>query len=201
MLLIKDIYKKYNAKLRPLISEVEGRIEYFEEPLLENIVSEFDSIALSYLCEKPSEKLCHLEQADKYLDISVSQSYQYIIKHLDEKRKVFEKRRKISDYIMIENGRFYNDYIRLKEVAIDNVRKGRKKDDFIALPDYKASYEAYTQIENLISSNMLLNIIPKKHTFFYMLCSWIVSILISVLIGVLIVRLGDGFILELLGNG
>lgn len=34
---LKPIYLKYNKKLKPLISEIEGRLELFEEPLLTNL--------------------------------------------------------------------------------------------------------------------------------------------------------------------
>jgi hypothetical protein len=181
---IRELYNKYNKELRPLISEVEGRIEYFEEPLLENIASEFDALALSTSCSEEF-KLLYIEQADKFLDISISQSYQYIIKYLDEKMCAFEKRCDISKCTIIDNGKFYNNYVNFKNRAVEYVRKGRKKDDFIALGDYKIAYDEYSKIEELIDSNLPLQVImtTKKTSIFSNILLWFLSIIISVIIG------------------
>lgn len=183
--MVEKIYKKYNEELRPLISEVEGRLEYFEEPLLENIASKFDSIVLSHFAENSSENAYNLEQANTYLDICISQSYQYIITDLDKKRRGFEKICPLPSCKILNNGQFYNEYLKHKKIAKENVKEGLKKDDFMAMDNYKTAYESYTKLERLIDSEVLYNIIQKsnKKSIFYTVFSIIFPIIISIYIG------------------
>ena len=98
---IIELYNKYNDTLRPLVSEIEGRNEYFEAPLLINMASMFDFIALSSIDED-----YYLEKASYHLDLCISQSYQYLIKNLDEKVNAFEKRCNVSDRNILDGGSF-----------------------------------------------------------------------------------------------
>lgn len=42
-----ELYSRYNDVLKPLVSEIEGRLEQFEEPLLKNLFYFFDSLVLA----------------------------------------------------------------------------------------------------------------------------------------------------------
>lgn len=64
---IAELYDRYNSTLRPLVSEIEGRNEYFEEPLLVNVASMFDHIALSDA--NPENSSYHINQAVSHLDL------------------------------------------------------------------------------------------------------------------------------------
>ena len=61
---IAELYDRYNSTLRPLVSEIEGRNEYFEEPLLINVASMFDFIALSEVYDDDC-----LEKASYHLNL------------------------------------------------------------------------------------------------------------------------------------
>lgn len=180
---IVKLYNRYNYTLRPLVSEIEGRIEHFEEPLLINVASMFDSIALSDGVNADTEM--SLDQASCYLDLSISLSYQYLIKNLDEKVNAFEKRCSSSDRNILDNGNFIGKYRQLKDQAYNHTRIGRKKDDINAINDYALAYKAYSDIEKLIDKELPVQIMQhtRKSSIFWTIFGWSISIFISVVIG------------------
>lgn len=187
--MIKDItilYNRYNEVLRPLVSEIEGRNEFFEEPLLFNVASMFDNLALFGLDNIEEENsLRYFEKAEYYLDLSISQSYQYLIKNLDEKMNIFEKKCNNLDLGLIDGGKFIKKYNSLKEEAKMSVRNGRCKDDSLALKDYCCAYKAYSDIEKLIDGILPTQIMfnTRKKSFILTILGWGISILISILVG------------------
>ena len=187
--MIEDItilYNRYNEVLRPLVSEIEGRNEFFEEPLLLNVASMFDNLALCDLDDIEEEtSLFYFEKAKYYLDLSISQSYQYLIKNLDEKMNSFEKKCKNLDLGLIDEGKFIKKYNCLKEEAKMYVHNGRCKDDSLALDDYCCAYMAYSNIEKLIDEILPTQIMSntRKKSSFLIFLGWVGSILISILVG------------------
>ena len=177
---VAELYNRYNDTLRPLVSEIEGRNESFEEPLLINVASMFDFIAIS----KVYDKDC-LEKASFHLNLCISQSYQYLIKNLDEKMNAFEKRCNVSDRNILDEGKFIGEYISLKKDAQECVRRGRKKEDIDALDDYATAYNLYSKIEKLIDRELPVQIMhnTRKNSRTSTIFGWGLSILISVIIG------------------
>ncbi len=180
---IAELYNRYNETLRPLVSEIEGRNEYFEEPLLINIASMFDFIALNNIEENDS--LSYLEQATYHLELCISQSYQYLIKNLDEKMSAFEKRCNASDLNIVDSGKFIGEYISLKNDAKENVRSGCSRDDIDALSYYESAYKAYSKIEKLIDRELPIQIMhnTRKKSRIWTFIGWGSSIFISVVVG------------------
>lgn len=166
--------------MRPLVSEIEGRNEYFEAPLLINMASMFDFIALSSIDED-----YYLEKASYHLDLCISQSYQYLIKNLDEKVNAFEKRCNVSDRNILDGGSFIGKYTSFKEDAKEYVRKGRKKKDIDALDDYATAYNLYSKIEGLIDRELPVQIMhnTRNNSRISTIIGWGLSILISVVVG------------------
>lgn len=182
---ISDIYCRYNDILRPLVSEIEGRNESFEEPLLNDVASMFDAIALSESDISVEKRETTLKQAWAFLDLSISHGYQYLIRNLDGKMNAFEKKCKSSDRAILDEGKFVGKYSKLKKEAKDNVREGRKKDDITALPYYKDAYDAYVKIEKLVDRKLPFQIMQhaRRSSKIWTIVGWIVSILISVVVG------------------
>ncbi len=180
---IVEIYNRYNDTLRPLVSEIEGRNEYFEEPLLINVASMFDFISLSNMDEDDC-----LRKASNHLNLCISQSYQYLIKNLDEKMNAFEKRCNVSDRNILDGGNFIGKYASLKEDAKECVRRGRKKKDIDALDDYATAYHLYSKIEKLIDRELPAQIMhnTRRNSRISTMIGWGLSILISVVIGKLV---------------
>lgn len=182
---ITNLYIKYNETLRPLVSEIEGRNEYFEEPLLINVASMFDHIALSDKNNDENDSIFHLNQADSDLNLCISQSYQYLIKNLDEKMNAFEKRCNASDLNFLDNGKFIGKYKSFKEDAKNYVKSGLKKDDIEALRDYHSAYNLYSKIEKLIDRELPVQMMrnTRKAARKSTIIRCILSILVSVIIG------------------
>lgn len=177
---VAELYNRYNYTLRPLVSEIEGRNEYFEEPLLINVASMFDFIALSEAYDDDC-----LEKASYHLNLCISQSYQYLIKNLDEKMNAFESRCNVSDRNILDGGKFIGKYTTLKKEAQECVRRGRKKKDIDALDDYATAYNLYSKIEKLIDRELPVQIMhnTRKNSRTSTIIGWGLSILISVTIG------------------
>lgn len=180
---LKPIYLKYNKKLKPLISEIEGRLELFEEPLLTNLMAQFDYVAL-YM-DKKDQNL--LKQADYFLDLSISNSFQYLIYALSYKIKVFKKRyggkKTVED---LSNGEVAGCFKDLERKAQDAVRKGIRLNDNEALPYYKDAYNTYLELEKIVEQLPLSSLRKKQWGLGLSLLSWILSIIISVIVGILV---------------
>ena len=177
---VAELYNRYNETLRPLVSEIEGRNEYFEEPLLINVATMFDFIAISNVYDDDC-----LEKASYHLNLCISQSYQYLIKNLDEKMNAFEKRCNVPDRNILDEGKFIGEYTSLKKEAQECVRRGRKKEDIDALDDYATAYNRYSKIENLIDRELPVQIMhnTRRNSRISTMIGWVLSILISVTIG------------------
>ena len=188
---VAELYNRYNDTLRPLVSEIEGRNEYFEEPLLINVATMIDFIAISNVYDDDC-----LEKASYHLNLCISQSYQYLIKNLDEKMNAFEKRCNVSDRNILDEGKFIGEYISLKKDAQECVRRGRKKEDIDALDDYATAYNLYSKIEKLIDRELPVQIMhnTRKNSRTSTIFGWGLSILISVIIGELANTYWEAFI-------
>ena len=193
---IAVLYNKYNETLRPLVSEIEGRNERFEEPLLLNIASMFDSIALSEADTDENKCESQVSQAMSYLDISISQSYQYLIKNLDEKMIAFEKRCNASDRGILDRGQFIGKYNSLRSQAKQCVRKGRNKDDLHALADYESAYKHYSKIEKLIDRELPVQVMQntRRNSHCWTFIGWISGIFISVVVGKIVNNYSESII-------
>ena len=190
---VVELYNRYNDTLRPLVSEIEGRNEYFEEPLLINMASMFDFIALSEVCDD-----C-LGKASYHLNLCISQNYQYLIKNLDEKMNAFEKRCNVSDRNILDGGKFIGKYTSLKKEAQECVRRGRKKKDIDAIDDYSTAYNLYSKIEELIDRELPVQIMhnTRKKSRTLTIIGWVLSILISIAMG----KLANTYWCMYLSNG
>lgn len=184
--LIPELYNRYNKKLRPLVSEIEGRNEYFEEPLLLDITQMFDAMALSESGELSDEERDRmLALASFSMDLSISHSYQYLIRSLDEKVRDFENRCKASDRNILDGGKFIGKYVTLRNSVRATVRIARKKDDATALSDYRQAYEDYSKIEKMVDRELPVQIMynTRKNSIIWTVIGWLVSIVVSIACG------------------
>lgn len=184
--LIPGLYNRYNKTLRPLVSEIEGRNEYFEEPLLLDITQMFDAMALAECGEFSDEdRDIMLALASSSMDLSISHSYQYLIKSLDEKVRGFENRCKASDRNILDGGKFIGKYVTLRKSVRTTVRIARKKDDATALPDYRKAYEDYSKIEKMVDRELPVQIMhnTRKNSIIWTVIGWVVSIAVSIACG------------------
>lgn len=188
---LNPIYTKYNEELKPKVSEIEGRLETFEEPLLGRVMEQFDYVAL-FVIEKDEElKDMYLSQAIASLDLAVSASYQYLIYALVKKIKSFKKRYGGKKCIeRLSDGDYAGDFQKLEENARMAVREGNSLDDYDALPFYKDAYESYTNLEQIVELMPIAKV--KRGKLFRTIVAAIMSIAISVGVGIGVERLLSG---------
>lgn len=185
---LNSIYTKYNEELKPKVSEIEGRLETFEEPLLGRVMEQFDYVAL-FVVEKDEElKDMYLSQAITSLDLAVSASYQYLIYALVKKIKDFKKRYGGKKCIeRLSDGDYAGNFQKLEKNARMAVREGNSLDDYDALPFYKNAYESYTNMEQIVELMPIAKV--KRGKLIWTIVAAITSIAISVLVGIVVERL------------
>lgn len=188
---LNPIYTKYNEELKPKVSEIEGRLETFEEPLLGRVMEQFDYVAL-FVIEKDEElKDMYLSQAIASLDLAVSASYQYLIYALVKKIKSFKKRYGGKKCIeRLSDGDYAGGFQKLEENARMAVREGNSLDDYDALPFYKDAYESYTELEQIVELMPIAKV--KGCKIIWTIVAAIMSIVISVGVGIGVERLLSG---------
>ncbi|MBQ8239700.1 MAG: hypothetical protein IJZ38_02510 [Bacteroides sp.] len=179
---LNPIYVKYNEELKPLVSEIEGRLETFEEPLLERIMEQFDYVAL-FVDEKDEElKSMYLLQAMTSLKLAVSASYQYLVYALLKKISLFKKRYGGKEAIeRLSDGEYAGLFEKLEKNIQKNVRKGCRVDDNEALPYYKEAYEACVEQEQIVELMSVARV--KKQKLVYSIVAALMSIAVSVGVG------------------
>lgn len=189
-------YTRYNNVLKPLVSEIEGRLEQFEEPLLTNLFYFFDCLALSAFSDEQG-KSQYLSQGERYLDTCISVSYQYLIYALEVKMQAFGKQTRNVDLNMFEDGRFIGRFTELKRKAEGAVRMGERAEDHVAgLPSYKEAYEYYLKLEKLVD-NQKPNLVLaqyRKSNLGVKIFQWVSGVLISVAAGYYHTELNEALI-------
>lgn len=188
-LTINDLYERYNKILKPLISEIEGRLETFAQPLLHSLSSMLDAVALAESSEGEERKE-GLEVANEALDLSISLSYQYLIYALKGEIEIFEKRVPKDVMEKLGGGKFIGPYTALRGKSISLIEQCKRKDnDLECLPLYKEAYESMSELEGMIYEHNTETLIADKERH-----SWCIKIAIKIA-GILI-SLGMGYLVS-----
>lgn len=109
----QPIFLKYNNDLKPLVSEIEGRLERFSQPLLLNIASVYDYMSIS--AADGQDKYSCLAEADRYVDLCISQSYMCLIYAIKKNVDAFEKSLGKKGLRKLNSGHFIGRYTELKK--------------------------------------------------------------------------------------
>lgn len=184
---LRPIYTKYNESLKSLVSEIEGRLERFEEPLLENLMAQFDYVVLSLTEEDTEKKELYLSQANAYLDIAISNSYQYLIYALLQKIKVFKKRYGGKETIEnLSDGGHAGNFLSSEKTMKDEIRKGRQLNEIEAIEHYRNAYNACIEQEKIIEKLPLAKLTSSKGSIGWTIIGMILSIVISIFAGIIV---------------
>ena len=187
-LTLSNLYERYNNILKPLISEIEGRLETFALPLLHSLSSMLDAVALAE-SSQDEERKAGLEMANEALDLSISLSYQYLIYALKEEIEKFEERVPKDVIEKLGGGIFIGPYKSLRKKSISLIEKCKHEDnDLKCLPLYKEAYENMSKLERMISEHNTEALIAKKEkrSWYVRGAIKITSILISLGVGYLV---------------
>lgn len=187
---LASLYNSYNKKVRPLICEIEGREEQFEEPVLLDIANMFDELSLYRKCEseKTGDSMAHFAQAEANMKLCLSHSYLYLIKSLHENIVAFKKRCGKKDREMLDHGTFCSKFNNLEKEALEYIREGRNKDELKAIDDYKKAYNNLSQMEKMTVRELPVQIMrhTRRSSAFVTVVQWLLSIGVSVGVGVLV---------------
>lgn len=185
-----SLYNSYNKKVRPLICEIEGRVEQFEEPVLQDIANMFDELSLYRKCEteRADDAMSHYAQAEANMKLCLSHSYQYLIKSLHENIVAFKKRCGKKDREVLDHGNFCSKFNSLEKESLECIRRGRNKDDWAAIVDYKKAYNDLSQMEKMTVRELPIQIMrhTRHSSAFITIAQWLLSIGVSVGVGVLV---------------
>lgn len=159
---IKELYRDYNVVIKPLIAEVEARIEQFPLPLFNEIRALHDHIARCYSDGITSEQiLVEIEKAERHVIRIMLDCYKCLNLSLHDSLLLFERQTKHIDLTVLKDGTFYPAYKSMRVRAVQAVRKAKSLesvDTNDALDAYQESYNLYTELEVLIE-----NITPDLH--------------------------------------
>lgn len=178
-----QVFLKYNQQLKPLVSEIEGRLERFSIPLLLNLAGVYDYISIA-AAEGQDNTAC-MEEANGLLDLCLAQSYMSLIFAIRKDTDLFEKKLGKKGLRKLDNGHFIGRYVELKNKRTDLLKKAKHLDEKLALPLFKEAYEVTTEMENMVNhekANMSL-IQSEASSWIATAVKWVLSIVISVLTG------------------
>lgn len=193
----QTLFNKYNEQLKPLVAQIEGRFEKFETPLLENLMHYWEAIV--QLHDKGHEYDAKLmDEANKMLDESISQSHVYLISGYKDDVKDFERHTSKHARHTFRNGLFLGEYKKLKKTAEANVNLTNKTrhrkwnlrrtlPDFIATKQYNENaYMAYRGLSEKINDQDTAAFLYRSEQLstIWTVGGWIVGIGISILAGV-----------------
>lgn len=182
----QELFSKYNNKLKPLISEIEGRLEYFSEPLLLNLAAVFDYLSIA--AAEGQDEEANIAEADGYIDRCLSQSYMYLIYSIKKSTDEFEKIIGKHGLKNLDRGRFVGRYMDLKNQRTVLLNKAKNMDDLKALPLYKEAYDIATEMEKMMNKEKpsMSFVLSKSTSWCVIAIKWLLSIGISVLAGYLV---------------
>ena len=151
---IKGLYRDYNVVIKPLIAEVEARIEQFPLPLFNEIRALHDHIARCYSDGITPEQIwIETEKAQRHVVRIILDCYKCLNLTLHDSIILFERQTKHIDLTVLKDGTFYPAYKSMYVRAVQAVRKAKSLesvDTDAALDAYQESYNLYTELEILI---------------------------------------------------
>lgn len=180
------VFRKYNEQLKPLISEIEGRVEHFSQPLLLNLAEVYDYMSIAAAEGQDSTKC--IEEADGLVDLCISQSYMNLIYAIRKNTDAFEKSLGKKGLRKLDSGHFVGKYQGLKKKRKELLKKAKDIDERQALPLFKEAYEVVTEMEGMVNHEVANMSLIQTETSSWMATAmkWILSITISVVAGIVV---------------
>lgn len=180
------VFRKYNEQLKPLISEIEGRMERFSQPLLLNLAEVYDYMSIAAAEGQDSMKC--MEEADGLVDLCISQSYMNLIYAIRKNTDAFEKSLGKKGLRKLDNGHFVGKYQGLKKKRTELLKNAKDIDERQALPLFKEAYDVVTEMEGMVNHEVANMSLIQTETSSWMVTAmkWILSVTISVAAGVVV---------------
>lgn len=153
---IGGLYVSYNTVIKPLIAELEARLEHFPLPLFNEIRALHDHIARCF-AEGTTERQIEEEtnKAQRHQVRIMLDCYKYLNLAIHESLESFEHQTRNVDLTVLNNGAFYPEYKLLKAESVRLVRAAKRLeaiDTAAALEKYQEAFNSYASTEALADS-------------------------------------------------
>lgn len=181
-----SIFRKYNEQLKPLISEIEGRLERFHQPLLLNLAGVYDYLSIA--AAEGQDSLKRMEEADGLIELCIAQSYMGLIFAIRKDTDAFEKSLGKKGLRKLDSGHFVGRYLELKKKRKELLKEAKDLDEREALPLFKNAYEVVTEMEDMVNrekANMSL-IRTEASSWMETALKWFLSVAVSVVAGIVV---------------
>lgn len=190
---LKPLYKSYNEAIKPLVADIEARSQQFPLPLFNEIRAFNDHVAQCYWDDVSQDDVKkEIGKAKRHIVRIVLDCYKYLNLILNDRVVKFEKQTRRIDLTVINNGNFYNQYKKLRELGVAKVREAKQiesRNNQKSISEFEKAYNIYTELDTLISDN-LVNINWARAKFslkrILKIILWIVAAILSGLISLLI---------------
>jgi len=188
---IKRLYHIYSSEFKPWLAAVETKYQKFPAEILNEIRSFTDHISRCYANGISNKKIKrNLERAENHLNRAIFDCVKTLVLSYFDDVENFEHTTKNIDLSLIQNGEFYVEYRRLKQVAEEYVTRAKEteKDDTIidykdiSFENFQNGFNEYKSLVELINKN-LDNVdwakIKKRRNKVLLFCAWLGSAVIS----------------------
>lgn len=156
---IQQLYDKYLKIIKPLIAEIEALYEEFPITILNEIRAYNDHIARCFKSEVSSDYIDNqLNKALSHIRRIILDSYKFLIMYYHKKCiSEFEKTTKGIDLTNVNNGRFYLEYVALKEEVLSISNEAKLKEtnveETISYELYENTYKKFREFSNYLDDN------------------------------------------------
>lgn len=180
----------YNETLKPLLATVESLYEEQPVVIFNEIRSFNDHIARCYRPDANEDFIRdNLTKAKSHLKRAILDCFKHLNVYYYEVSRKFERNCRNVDLTTVSNGEFYIKYRKLKQSAVNTVRKAKKVETIDiekAFDTYQKAYSEYAALDDFINQNLTnINWAKVKFTvkrtlkFFAWLLSAIIAGIIS----------------------
>lgn len=176
---LKSLYAKYRTELKPLIAEYESRNENFVTPLLHDIPSMFDNIALYEKATTAEEKEEYRADAEKCLDKAIENLRVCLVASMMKDVNQFKSRFSQKTLDALDNGKFSGRFFGL-EKEVRTLKDTNLQATYLKLKEMKdmiAGCHAGTLAMGLLSDSKFITAFK-----------WFFTIVIALLINILILK-------------
>lgn len=155
---LKQIYNKYSKEFKPWLAAVEAKYEEFPAAILNEIRAYVDHISRCYMDSVPDQIIeRNIDRAASHLDRAIFDCIKFLVVWFYEDVRNFENTTKNIDLSLIDSGKFYVAFRKLRGEAEDFVKRAKeneKIDRDLSYGIFQDAFNAYAQLSNLISDNL-----------------------------------------------
>lgn len=188
---IASLYNTYDNIIKPLVSDIEARMEEFPTPVLNELRAFTDHIARCYRENVADDQIkIELNKAQGHIERIVLDCYKFlnVTSHIELIDKFHQKTKDIN-LLFINEGQFYIEYKAKHQKIVETLKEAKfleTRDKQKSVKLYEIVYNEYRELDKFMTKNemSILNALrmhkkDKRKSLLYFLLGAIVSALIS----------------------